>query len=215
MGLQRRSVGGGSNDKDFDPIENLKEGEHEARLVYIADLGIQEGMVWKGEQKPPAQQIALGYEIVGQTVTLDGEEKARYMWGSPFNIFKNLTEKGKELPLYQVFEPDAEAGGDADWEAQLGKPCSVRVKHAKGKGDNEGRVFDNIAGVNPIPEKYQDGVEDATLEFGVGNADEGDDENPVNAALFGLAKWVFDKRIKAAPVDVASDQGFKGKRDLF
>ena len=47
--------------------ENLTEGEHEARLIYVADCGMQL-REYKGEVKPPAQQIALCFEVLGSTV---------------------------------------------------------------------------------------------------------------------------------------------------
>jgi hypothetical protein len=198
MALPRRSSeNANKKGKEFDPIPNLPLGEHEARLVYVADLGIQEGREHKGEKKPDVQQISLGFEVVGQTVEIDGEEKPRYLWLNPFNIYHKLTEKGKELEYYSIFDPSASEGEVADWDAQLGKPCSIRISHNNGKGKNEGKVFDNISGILAIPEKYQAGVAPATLEVGVGDAD--DEDNPVNAALFGLTKWVFDRRIDAAP----------------
>ena len=187
---------------------NLDEGDYEARLVYVADLGMQEGMVWKGEQKPPAQQIALGFEVVGKTVEIDGVETARLLWLQPFNIYRNLNEKGKELKYYSVFDRSAGDGDDADWEAQLGKVCSINVVHSKGKGENADRVYDNISDVSAIPSKYQEGIAEATLEVGVGNSDETDDENHVNAALYGLSKWIFDRRLDApAKADPAATSG--------
>ncbi len=68
MTLQRRTEsngGGGGAD-----IPNLEAGEHEGRLVYVADLGLQH-MVYKGEDKGNIQQIALGFEILGEA----GEEE--------------------------------------------------------------------------------------------------------------------------------------------
>jgi len=190
MALTRRTEGtntGGSGAA----IPNLPEGEHEGRLVYVADLGLQVNE-YKGEVKPDTQQIALGVEIVGQTIELDGKTVPRFLWTKPFNIFSTMTEKGRELKFYSVFDSSANEGEVPDWDGQLGSPCTVVVKHANG---NDGAVFDNISSLLPIPAKYQDGVELATLDFGIGDSEDPDDV--VNKALFGLAKWVFDRRIGA------------------
>jgi hypothetical protein len=164
--------------------------------VYVADLGLQT-REYKGEEKPPAQQIALGIEIIGQTITLDDKEVPRMLWTRPFNIFSNLTEKGVELQYYKVFDPSAQPDGDADWDAQMGKPCNAFIVNTPGRGANAGNIYDNIDSLTPIPAKYQAGVGPALIEPCIGDAD--DEENACTKALYGLAKFVYDKRIEEAP----------------
>lgn len=200
MALARRteSNGGGG---DYADIPNLEAGEHEGRLVYVADLGLQH-QVYKGEDKGNIQQIALGIEVVGQTYeTEDGEAKPRYLWTKPFNIFATLTEKGNELKMYSVFDASANDGELPDWEAQLGKPCSIVVEHVH----KDDKVYDNIKSVLPIPAKYQDGVEAASIEFAIGDSDEKD--NVVNKALFGLTKFVFAKKVGAEDTPATNEDG--------
>jgi hypothetical protein len=191
MSLKRRTQNTAS--ESTIEYENLEIGEHEARLVYVADLGLQE-REYKGETKPPAQQISLGLEIIGKSVTLEDKELPRLLFTNPFNIFSNLTEKGKELEFYRVFNPSAVEDTDADWESYLGSPCNVIVKHTKGKGDNKDKIFDNISHLAPIPKKYQDGVEAALTSPAIGDAD--DPENIVTKSLYGLSKYVYDRRIE-------------------
>ena len=194
MSLKRRGSAPADSAIEY---ENLAVGEHEARLVYVADLGLQ-AREYKGEVKPPAQQISLGLEIIGETVVIDDKELPRILFTSPFNIFQQLTEKGKELEFYRVFDPSAVENTDADWEKTLGMPCNVIIKHTQGKGDNSGRVFDNISHLTPIPQKYQDGVAEGKVETAIGDAD--DPENTVTKALYGLAKYVYDRRIEEEEV---------------
>jgi hypothetical protein len=197
MALTRRTEN--TSKKSDVVIDNLDEREYEARLVMVADLGLQE-QEYAGEKKNPAQQVSLGLEILGETITVDGEERPRILWTKPFNIFATLTEKGNELKYYSVFDPSAEAGELPDWDAQLGKPCSVFIKHTT-SGDN---VYDNISKVVAIPSKYQDNVPPATAEMGVGDADDAD--NMVTKSLFGLAKYVFDKRIGGNAADSSTEE---------
>jgi len=199
MALARRTEsngGGGGAD-----IPNLDAGEHEGRLVYVADLGLQK-QEYKGEVKPDAQQIALGIEIVGQTVEIDDKEVPRLLWTKPFNIFATLTPKGNELKMFSVFDPSANEGELPDWDEQLGKPCSIVVEHVH----KDDKVYDNIKSVLAIPAKYQDGVEAASITPAIGDSDEAD--NVVNKALFGLSKYVFDGRVKGYDAEPASaDEG--------
>lgn len=194
MALKRRSnIPETKTNNDNVEYTNLEAGEHEGRLVYVADLGLQE-RDYMGESKPPAQQLSLGIEIIGQTVNIDGKDVPRILWTKPFNVFYTLTEKGNEMKYYSVFDPTAQEGSVADWDGVLGQPCNVVIKHTKGKGENSNRVYDNISNLTPIPAKYQDAVGAAlTTDMAVGDAD--DANNPATKALFGLAKFVFDKRI--------------------
>jgi hypothetical protein len=111
------------------------------------------------------------------------------MWSQPFNIFYKMSDKGKEFAYYKIFEPAAKPDTIADWGEQLGKPCSVIIKQVK----KDDVTYDNIGSLAPIPKKYQDGVGEAQIEPCIGDAD--DDENQCTKALFGLARWVFDRRL--------------------
>jgi hypothetical protein len=210
MSLKRRTQNTAS--ESAIEYENLEAGEHEARLVYVADLGLQERS-YKGEAKPPAQQISLGLEIIGKTVTLEDKELPRILFTNPFNIFSNLTEKGKELEFYRVFNSLAVEDTDADWEKYLGSPCNVIVKHTNGKGDNADKVFDNISHLTSIPKKYQADIEEAKTSPAIGDAD--DPENVVTKALYGLSKYVFDKRIEEEEEEAPKTRSAKKQQDDF
>jgi hypothetical protein len=194
--------------------EVLSEGEHEGRLVYVADLGLQQKS-YKGEDLGQFYQAALGIEIIGEVVTIEDEdgneeEKPLVLWDRPFYAYDTMTEKGVELKRYQVFEPSASEGQVPDWEAQLGKPVNVNVIHNEGKGDNAGKMYPNIKSLTPIPAKYQDGVGEANLTAGMGDSD--DEDNPINKVLFGLVKYIYDKRIigeqpHGAPKDKSVAEG--------
>ena len=194
MGLNRKKateVAGGDNDDYI--WENLEEDSYDCRLAYIADLGLQANE-YKGDFKGNFQQIALGVEVIGEGVEdEDGELLPRILWTKPFYIYDSLTEKGTELKYYKLFVPKAQEGDDPDWEAQLGKPISAEVVHVQGTGDNKDKKYDNIASLDKIPKKYQKDVGEAIAEVGIGDSD--DPKNFVTKGLFGLPKFVFDKRI--------------------
>jgi hypothetical protein len=177
----------------FEPLPNMTPGDYEGRLVYVADLGLQAGMIYRGEQKKDTQQIALGFEIIGETIELDGQDFPRVLWTNPFNVFSALTAKGKELVFYSIFVPDAKENQVPQWEKQLGKPASIVVINAPGKGDNADKLYDNIERVSAIPLKYQENIGEAQIVPFIGDAD--DEENPCTKALFGLAKYCWTNRI--------------------
>jgi len=160
----------------------LPEGEYEGRLVYVADLGMLK-REYKGEQNTPAQQIAIGIEILGHTRTFEDVESPLIMWDNGFNIFSTLNDLGTELKRYSTFKPTAKEGDVADWDEVLGTPCNVTVIH---NGE-----YANMDSIQPIPLKYQGDVAPMmTKEPCTG--DIGDPKNPAQAALYGLPRWKIE-----------------------
>lgn len=176
-------------------IPNLEPREYDMRLVYVADLGMQQDS-YMGELKDPCRKVALGFEVIGEFVELGEEEFPRIIWGKAFNIFNKLTDKGTELKYYKLFDSSAEGGQVPDWEAQLGKPCIGNINEVEGKGKSEGIFYNNLATVMAMPAKYQDDVAPNVTAPGIGDCD--DPDNHVTQALFGLAKWMFDRRLDEA-----------------
>ena len=205
MALNRNTPSSNSNKKDL-KYTNAPEGENEARLVYVADLGLQK-KEYMGEDKGNVQQLSLGFELVGQYVELNDVKVPRLMWTKPFYIYQTMGEKSKEFEYYKVFDPLANPESVPAWEAQLGKPCNVIVKHVAGKGDKANIKYDNIAGVTAIPAKYQANVPPMEMKPAIGDAN--DPENPAQKALFGLAKMVYDKRILKLEQEVAKTENFE------
>lgn len=178
--------------------ENMKPGEYDARLVYVADLGMQERS-FQGEDKPPAQQLALGVEIMGETTTVDGIEQPRLLWVKPFNIFYKMSDKGKELQYYKVFNTSAQADTVADWDAVLGNPCAVTIANVTAK---DGKVYDEVANLAAIPLKYQGNVP-ASSYTDACTGDSEDESNAAQVAMYGLSKYVHAKRLLGDPVSPA------------
>ena len=187
MALNRKVVA--TEKKEFDGESNftrLGAGEYEGRLVYVADLGLQERN-FKGEEKPPAQQICLGIEIIGS----DNNGQPRLLFTRPFNIFSKMSDLGVEYKMYKVFNTSAQPDTVADWDAVLGEPCTVKVVVTKSRDGSA--EYDNIADLIPIPAKYRKDVGEARITPAIGDCD--DDSNPATQALYGLAKFIWEKRI--------------------
>jgi hypothetical protein len=196
MALKRINTGSKENKGSNVDFEALPPGEYEGRLVYIADLGLQ-SRDFKGDEKPPCQQISLGIEICGQSVTIDGVETPKLLWTKPFNIFAKLNEKGREYEYFKVFNPKAEDNTVADWDSFMGSPCSVYITNREGKGEYLGKVFEEISQVTPIPVKYREGVPEARITPCIGDAE--DSNNEATKAMYGLTKYVHAKRLADVP----------------
>lgn len=202
-----------SKKDNVDPIPNLAAGEHEGRLRYVADLGLHVNE-YMGEVKPNVQKLCLGIEIVGETVTIDGEVKPRLLWSNSFNIFHQMTERGKEIQFYKVFDASATEGVIADWDSQIDQPCNVTVVQAKGKGDNSDKTYDNIESLSPIPSKYKSGIEKGLITDGC-TGDVEDPKNPAQAAMFGLPAWLVEQRIPTGTPSVTNAPSIEGEGHEF
>lgn len=196
MALKRINTGSKENTGSNVVNEVLPAGEYEGRLVYIADLGLQ-ARDFKGDEKPPCQQISLGIEICGQSVTIDDVEVPKMLWTKAFNIFAKLNDKGRELEYYKIFNSKAEEGTVADWDSYMGEPCSVHITHRTGKGEYADRIFEEIGMLAPIPTKYRKGVPEARITPCIGDAE--DDNNEANKAMYGLTKYIHGKRLQHIP----------------
>ena len=191
MGFERKSAAQpkAANTMEY---ENLTEGEHEARLIYVADCGMQL-REYKGEVKSPAQQIALCFEVLGSKVKVDGVEQPRIIWSKPFNIFGRMSGLSTEFEMFKAFVPTAQEETVADWESVLGEPVNIIIKHFKKDADT---TYDNVAGLSSIPSKYRDKVEPATTtDFSIAGSEDAD--APAIKNLFGLAKFIHEKRISS------------------
>ena len=187
MGFERKSQPRAASTMEY---ENLTEGEHEARLIYVADLGMQNRTPFNGDVKPPAQQVSLCFEVLGSTIKIDDVEQPRIIWSKPFNIFGTMSGLSTEYDYFKAFVPTAKEDTTADWESVLGEPVNIIIKHVH----KDGAVYDNVSGITAIPSKYRSKVDKAvTTEFAIAGSE--DVDSPAIKTLFGLAKHVHDKRI--------------------
>ena len=177
-------------------IPNLKAGQYMGRLRYVADLGMQVRTPFqKGDpERPDCQQLSLGIEVIGETVEIDGEIVPRLLWMAPFNVFHNMTPRGKELQLFKVFDVDAVEDTVADWDAVINGCCTVTTVVNQGKGANADRSFTNIKGITPIMESFKSQVGEGLITDGC-TGDCEDDDNPAQARMYGLPESLHAKRV--------------------
>jgi hypothetical protein len=190
MALNAKEKAYTSNKKAQPPLD---PGTYPARLVQVIDLGVQEQQPFKGEPKPPAQEIMTTYEFVDEFVKDDDgndlEDKPR--WLSENFVLHNLdSELAKSSKRYIALDPNIEM--DGDWTALVGRPAMVTVANNPGKGKNAGKIFDKIVSTSSVRAK------EAAKMPELKNPAKVFDQSDLTTVdiFFTLPKWLQDK-IKA------------------
>lgn len=142
---------GGGNRIEQEPMD---AGTYPARLVQVIDLGVQPQRPYQGQEKPPKHMIMTTYEFLDEFIKdedgNDVEDKPR--WLSEDFPFNNL-EQDKAKSTIRYYALDPECVHDGDWTALVETPCTVTVVQNKGKGQNAGKTYNNIASVAPMRSK--------------------------------------------------------------
>jgi hypothetical protein len=148
LNLKKASGGGGST------AQPLEEGSYPARIVQIIDLGLQEQRPYQGQEKPPAYEMNITYELLDEfMLDEDGkEDEEKPRWISEIIPVHNLkSDKAKSTKRYMALDPNLDH--DGDFTALLGEPCNVTIVNNEGKGVNKGKVYNNVAGISAMRPK--------------------------------------------------------------
>jgi len=167
-------------------VEPVAPGTYPARLVTVADIGLQAQRPYKGEEKPPAYEILTTYELVDEFMKDDDGEDIldKPRWQSEnFPLYSLTSERANSTKRYLALDPEKKY--DGDWGALLGMPVLVTLVNNPAK---DGRVFTNIANVSPMRPKEAEATAplvNGTVMF--------DMDNPDLGSFAALPSWVQDK----------------------
>lgn len=165
--------------------ENLEPGNYPARLIQVIDLGVQKQRDFKGEAKPPIQEVRLVYELSDAfMVDESGEEmldKPRWV-GEDIPLNALSKDKAKSTNRYLAIDPKCEFEGD--FTQLVGRPVVVTIVNNQ-SGD---KVFDNIAGASVMRPRDADKLAPLVNEAVVFDLSE-PDMNVFNK----LPKWIQEK----------------------
>ncbi len=182
---QSKNTGGGSTSV----APTLEPATYPARLVVVADLGLQPQRPWQGDEKPPAYEILTTYEFVDEfMVDEDGNEltdKPRW-FSESFPLYSLGSERAKSTVRYNALDPTTKE--DGSWAALIGIPCLVTTINNPGSGKNKGKVYTNIANVAGMRAKDRENVPDLVNPPIVFDLDEPDVD-----AFDRLPSWMQDK----------------------
>lgn len=168
----------------------LDAGAYPGRIVQVIDLGVQPQRAYKGEEKPPAQEIMVTYEFADEFIVDEEgnpvEDKPRWL-SETFPLHNLQSDLAKSTKRYYAADPDGLH--DGDWTALIGAPVVINITRDAGTGKNAGKIFNNIASTSSMRKKEADKLPALQNEGKVF------DQSDVNTApiLLTLPQWLQDK----------------------
>lgn len=130
--------------------EPLEPDVYRARLVQVIDLGLQPQRPYQGQEKAPAHEIMLTYELSDEFMKdeegNDIEDKPRWL-SETLPFYGLFADKAKSTKRYYAFDPDEAFGGD--FAKCIGVPVNVTVVNNV-SGDT---VYNNVGNVATMSAK--------------------------------------------------------------
>lgn len=166
----------------FAKQEALEVGSYPARLVRILSLGLQNQRAFEGQEKPPAYEIQMTYELLDEFMKDENgneiEDKPR--WVSETMPLRALdSDLAKSTKRYRVFDPDNLF--DGDFTKCLGIPVNVAL------GINK-NGYNIVTDVSPMRKRDADRAPALQNEPGYF-----DINNPDMEMFNSLPNWVKEK----------------------
>lgn len=126
--------------------EPAPEGKTVARLVGYVDLGKQAQRPYKGQPKPPAEEVRLTFELLSpkhiKEIEVEGGEKKKIANRVTFTIAKKFSDKAKFKKLFSKMDYGR---GIKHMSQMIGDPFIVTVVHKKvEKEGQEPRIYENL-----------------------------------------------------------------------
>ena len=137
-----------SEGKSGSMVPPLAEDSYPAVCVSLVDLGEQYSKNYDKWQR----KIGIGWEVIGETVTIDGETMPRTYYTT---YTASLNSKGtlrKDLVSWRGRDFTAEELKKFDLRNILGKPCFLQIVHKKSADGT--RTYMNLAAVTKVPRGY-------------------------------------------------------------
>lgn len=169
----------------FEKPAPLDPGTYPARVVQVISLGLQKQQPYKGDEKPPKQEIYVTYEMLDEFLKdedgEDIEDKPRWL-SERFTMNSLDSDMAKSTKRYLALDPTMAFEGD--WAQLIGAPCMVTVVVNQSKKDKD-VVYNNIASVQTMRPKEAAKAADLRNPGKVFDIDEPDLET-----FLALPKWL-------------------------
>ena len=173
----------------FETPAPLEAGTYPARVVQVISLGLQKQQPYKGEPKPPKDDLYVTYELLDEfLLDEDGEEDlTKPRWQSETFPMNSLdSDLAKSTKRYLAIDPTM--AHDGDWAELIGAACMVTLVQNPGKGNNSERIFNNVASVQTMRTK-----EASKASPLVNKGKVFDISSPDMEVFFALPKFLQDK----------------------
>ncbi len=128
----------------------IEIGTYPARLVRVIDLGLQSRNPYKGQEKPPAYQVDLTYEMLDVfMVDKEGkEDETKPRWISEtINLNNPNADLAISTKRAKALDPDDDH--DFNLAEMVGSPCMVTIVHKESKG----KTYANVGNVTTMRPK--------------------------------------------------------------
>lgn len=162
-------------------MEPLAEGIYAAVCTQLIDTGLQYNEKFDKTQ----QKITFGWEIIGESISVDGEVQPRIKYKEYTN---SLHEKGTLRPMLQSWRGKAFTEEELerfDLMKVLGKPCQLQIIHET----RNNRVYTNIASIIAMPKGMAAEATETPFFF--------DMDEPDKEVFNRLPQFIKDKIAKA------------------
>lgn len=143
-------------------FEPLEPGSYAAVCYGIIDYGDQYSERWDKWQS----KIRIMWEIPGEKITIDGEERSRVVSKEYTNSLSDKANLRSDLQSWRGREFTQEELAAFDLRKIVGVPCMLSIIHTTGK---DGRTYIEVNGVMKLPKGFT--IEKPTLEHVVFDVD--------------------------------------------
>lgn len=143
-------------------FEPLEPGSYAAVCYGIIDYGDQYSERWDKWQS----KIRIMWEIPGEKITIDGEERSRVVSKEYTNSLSDKANLRSDLQSWRGREFTQEELAAFDLRNIVGVPCMLSIIHTTGK---DGRTYIEVNGVMKLPKGFT--IEKPTLEHIVFDVD--------------------------------------------
>ena len=142
-----------TNPFQFDPTKPVSSGAdfghpfagvHQARFMGAIDIGLQPNSSALYGEKPPAKKIILLYELLDDTVEVDGVVTNRRFTTT---VTAKMTENSNIRKHILALDPNNQAGGDL--MKLIGTPVSLILEATTRPDGSQGIKFGGVAAVPP------------------------------------------------------------------
>lgn len=221
MGLNARKLPHSGGNKGSGVRQDaIEAGTYPIRVAQIIDLGLQPQRPYQGQEKPPAHEMLLTYELLDEfCLDEDGNEDTdKPRWLSETLPLRSLqAEKAKSTQRYYALDPNEEF--DGDFSELVGAAANAAIVQNAGKGQHAGKVFNNIQALSSMRPKDAAKAPELKNPPKVFLLDEPDVE-----VFNSLPDWlqdkiksnleyagsVLEKALEGAPAAVTEDVGEEG-----
>lgn len=183
MALNANNIKATNPDRVEQPL--IDAATYPARIVQILDLGLQAQRPYKGQDKPPAQEISITYELVDVfCIDKDGkelEDKPRWI-SETLPLYSLTQDKAKSTQRYTAADPTNKYGGD--FSCLVNTPVNLVLVHNK-SGE---KTYVNVAGISAMRQRDADKCPELVNPPKVFDLD-----NPDMEVFGSLPTWIQDK----------------------